>query len=96
VTAAKAQNEKGYLALGDLSSPEQFSSILAALLEKARSRLASYNYESSVVSSSVRTIGNKAWDNFSGLLDNTMLTAKRGAQVLGILGVLLTIAVAIL
>ncbi len=36
VTAAKAKNEKGYLALGDISSPEQFSRILVTLLEKAQ------------------------------------------------------------
>ncbi len=96
VTAAKAKNEKGYLALGDISSPEQFSRILVALLEKAESRLAPYNYEASIVASSVRTIGNQAWDNFSGLLDNTMVTAKQGAQVLGILAVVITVAVALL
>ena len=96
VTAAKAQNEKGYLALGDVTTPEQFTAILEALLEKARSRIAPGNYEASEASSSVRTIGNKAWDNFSGLLDGTMSVAKHGAEVLGILAVLLTLAVAIL
>jgi len=96
VTAAKAQNAKGYLALGDVSSPEAFVTLLQSLLEKARSRLSPASYETSIVSSSVRTIGSRVLNNFSGLLDETTVIAKRGAQVFGLLAMLITFAVAML
>lgn len=95
VTAAKAHNAKGYFALGDLTSPETFSSLLEALLVKAKSRLSSGAYEASLSSTSVRTIGGQILDNFSGLLDESAFIAKRGAQILGILAVVVTLAVAL-
>ena len=96
VTAAKTQNEKGYLALGDITPAQQFATILRILLEKAKSRMAPCTFETSIATSSVRTIGNQAWNNFSGLLDNTILIAKRGAQALGLLAILITLTVALL
>jgi len=96
VTAAKAHNAKGYLALGDVTTPDDFSALLVALLEKAKSRLSQGTYETSIASSSVRTIGSRVLDNFSGLLDESALIAKRGAQVLGMLAVVITLAVALL
>ncbi len=96
VTAAKAHNAKGYLALGDVTTPERFSSLLETLLEKAKTRLSPGAFETSKASSSVKTIGSQVLDNFSGLLDQSTLIARRGAEVLGILAVLITLAVAIL
>lgn len=96
VTAAKANNAKGYLALGDMTTAESFSTTLQQLLEKAKQRLSSGIYETAIASSSVRTIGSQVLNSFSGLLDRSTMTAKRGAQVLGILGIIITLAVAIL
>ncbi|MDA4112324.1 MAG: DUF2070 family protein [Thaumarchaeota archaeon] len=95
VTAAKTTVTKGYLSLGDLISPEDFSSILVSLLEKARSRISSGSYSTMEVSSEVRTIGGGVLNNFSGLLDDTSLIAKRGAEALAVVAVLVTTLVAI-
>lgn len=96
VTAAKVNNAKGYYALGDLIASERFCGILESLLEKAKSRLSSGNYETFLSVSSVRTIGSKILDNFSGLLDQSALVAKRGAQALAVLAAVITLVVAIL
>jgi predicted neutral ceramidase superfamily lipid hydrolase len=96
VTAAKVRNARGYLALGDLTTPEEFTGVLCTLLEKAKTRLATGSFETSISTSSVRTIGSQVLDNFSGLLDESTLIAKRGAEVLGLLAVVLALAVAVL
>ena len=96
VTAAKASNAKGYLALGDVSTPEEFVSTLDLLFDKAYSRLGNGVYSTSVSEVMIRTIGGEILNNFSGLLDETSNVAKRGAQALGILAVLVTAIVAII
>ena len=96
VTAAKADNAKGYFALGDLTTPEQFTTMLATLLEKAKTRMSAGSYETFLDTCQVRTIGSQILDSFSGLLDETAFIARRGAQVLGLLGVIITIVVAVL
>ena len=96
VTAAKAHNAKGYLALGDVTTPNQFSALLQQLLEKAKSRTSTGSYETSVIDSSVRTIGGQVLNSFSGLLDETSSIAKKGAQALGVLGIVITLAIAFL
>ena len=96
VTAAKASNPKGYLALGDVSTPEGFSLILLSLFERAQMRLGLGSFATSDSSSSVKTIGGEILNNFSGLVDETSSVAKKGAQALGILAVLITGIVALL
>ncbi len=49
ITAAKAHNVKGYLALGDVTTPETFSKLLVELFDRAKSRVSSGTYETSVV-----------------------------------------------
>ena len=96
VTAAKTRDAKGYVALGDLISAEDFSSDLVTLFEKARSRMTQGRYEVSSVLSAVKTIGSEVLEDFSGLLDATISTAKNGAVVLGILAAVLIAVVAII
>ncbi|MCL4539940.1 MAG: DUF2070 family protein [Bacteroidetes bacterium] len=96
VTAAKTKDAKGYVALGDLVPAEVFASSLASLLEKARSKVSEGRYAVSSVVTSVKTIGSEVLEDFSGLLDATISTAKNGALVLGILAAVLIVAVAII
>jgi len=96
ITAAKASNAKGYLALGDVSSPEEFATTLNLLSELAQARLAQGRYSTSISTSKVRTIGGQVLNNFSGLLDETSQVAKRGAEALGVLAILITAFVGIL
>ncbi len=96
VTAAKASNAKGYLALGEVSTPEEFASTLELLFQRARSRLGHGIYSTSVSDGMIRTIGGEILNNFSGLLDETSMHAKQGAQALGLLAVLVTVVVAII
>ena len=96
VTAAKTKDAKGYVALGDIVPAEVFASSLASLLEKARSRVSEGRYAVSSVSTSVKTIGSEVLEDFSGLLDATISTAKNGAVVLGILAAVLIVSVALI
>lgn len=96
VTAAKTRDAKGYVALGDLISAEDFSSDLITLFEKARSKMSHGRYEVSSVWSDVKTIGSEVLEDFSGLLDATISTAKNGAVVLGILAAVLIAVVAMI
>jgi predicted neutral ceramidase superfamily lipid hydrolase len=95
VTAAKTAIARGYLALGDLTSAEQFSGVLDSLYKKASSRLSRGRFSASASSSRVKTIGGEVLNDFSGLLDETSLVAKRGALVLGLVGLIVTTLVAI-
>jgi putative membrane protein len=95
VTAARTFESKGYLALGDLTSPEQFSNLMRALYEKARSRLSDGRFSTSAVASRVKTIGGEIMNDFSGLLDETSLIAKRGALALAIVAIVVTTLVAL-
>jgi putative membrane protein len=95
VTAAKTPTAKGYLALGDLISTNDFVAILNVLLEKARNRVAEGSFSASSVLSHVRTIGSEILEEFSGLTDSTLSTAKRGAKLLTVLVMALVIIVAI-
>ena len=89
VTAARTIGGKGYLALGDVSSPEKFASILDSLYPLAKSRTDYGSFSTLQATSLVRTIGSEILDNFSGLLDKTTSAAKVGGGILLALGVLL-------
>jgi len=96
VTAAKTSGAKGYLALGDVVSVSDFTKILRSLYEKANSRIGPGSYSSLSVTSQVKTIGSEILREFSGIMDQTSATAKRGAQILGVLSILVIILAAIL
>jgi putative membrane protein len=96
VTAAKTSEAKGYLALGDVITPEKFVSILVSLQDRAEGKIAPCRYSSYVVDSEVKTIGGEVLSNFSGLVDSASSGAKNGAQILGAIAFLITIIVAIL
>ncbi len=95
VTAAKTMDAKGYLALGDVTTPERFASVLAMLYEKALERLAPADFASFAVESEVKTIGGEVLSNFSGLVDSASSGAKNGAQILGALAFVIAVIVAI-
>ncbi|MFI5420706.1 MAG: DUF2070 family protein, partial [Nitrososphaerales archaeon] len=95
ITAARTLETKGYLALGDRTSPEQFSKILTTLYEKARLRRTAAQYSTFVATSEVKTVGGEVLDDFSGLLDQTSLIAKQGATVLAVVAIVVTVLVAI-
>ena len=95
VTAAKTSEAKGYLALGDVVSVDQFASILDSLYKKANGRIGTGSYSSLSVTSQVKTIGSEMLKEFSGVMDQTSNTAKRGAQILGVIGILVVILIAI-
>jgi putative membrane protein len=86
VTAARATGAKGYLALGDITSVDEFVSILSSLFALAQGRMEASSFTSESVLSEVKTIGGKILTDFSQLADKTSQTAKRGAEVLAILG----------
>ncbi len=96
VTAAKTMEAKGYLALGDVIDHIEFSEHLKSLYLNAKSRLSSASFSSFIVSSEVKTIGGEVLNDFSGLLDSASSVAKNGAEVLAILGIVVTIAVALI
>lgn len=96
VTAAKTTDAKGYLALGDVITPERFASILVSLYKKALQKLAPCSYSSYSVESEVKTIGGEVLSNFSGLVDTASSEAKFGAQVLGAMAFLITVIVSLL
>ncbi|MHB2035966.1 MAG: DUF2070 family protein [Nitrososphaerales archaeon] len=96
VTAAKTSGAKGYLALGDMVSVDAFTKILSSLYEKANSRIGPGSYSSMSVTSQVKTIGSEILREFSGIMDQTSATAKRGAEILSVLGILVIIIAAIL
>jgi putative membrane protein len=96
VTAAKTADAKGYLALGDVSKPADFADLLSKLHDKAAARLASASYSSFAVESNVKTIGGEVLSNFSGLVDTASAEAKNGAQILGALAFIITVAVALI
>ncbi|MCL4519276.1 MAG: DUF2070 family protein [Thaumarchaeota archaeon] len=96
VTAAKTKDAKGYVALGDLVSAEVFETSLSSLYERARAAMKDGRYSVSLVKTAVKTIGSEVLEDFSGLLDATISTAKNGAVVLGILAMVLIAAVAII
>ncbi|MHB1869166.1 MAG: DUF2070 family protein, partial [Nitrososphaerales archaeon] len=96
VTAAKTSGAKGYLALGDMVSVDAFTKILSSLYEKANSRIGPGSYSSMSVTSQVKTIGSEILREFSGIMDQTSDTAKRGAEILSVLGILVIIIAAIL
>ncbi|MDA4130986.1 MAG: DUF2070 family protein, partial [Thaumarchaeota archaeon] len=95
VTAARTFEAKGYLALGDRMSHEDFVSVLLLLFEKARSRSSVGQFSTLATISQVKTIGGEVMDDFSGLLDETSLIAKRGAAALALVAVVVTTLVAI-
>lgn len=96
VTAAKTSEAKGYRALGDVISASKFIEILKLLYYNAKSNLSPASFSSSIVSSEVKTIGGEVLNNFSGLLDSASSVAKNGAEVLAILAVAVSIAVALI
>ena len=89
VTAAKTRGAKGYLALGDVTSVENFVSNLSSLYSLAQGRIAEGSYTSESVESEVKTIGGEILNDFSVLADKTSNTAKQGARILAILGIVL-------
>jgi putative membrane protein len=91
VTAAKARGPKGYLALGDVTPVEDFVLLLSTLYARALPRVSDATFTSEVVKSKVKTIGSQILSDFSSLADNTSATAKRGAQILAILGIAIVI-----
>ncbi len=95
VTAARTLGDKGYLALGDRVSTTDFVAILASLHKIAKERFGEGSYVASSVSSSVRTAGGEILEIFSDLTDATSQTAKRGAKLLVVLGLILIAMVAI-
>lgn len=95
VTAAKTRDAKGYLALGDVTQVSKFTEILKTLYEKARSRISPSTFSSSVAISNVKTIGGQILNDFSGLLDSASSVGKYGAEVLAILGIVITAIVAL-
>ncbi len=94
VTAAKTLGAKGYVALGDSISSDDFVSLLTSLDEKTRITLGECAYSTLKVTSKVKTIGAEVLNEFSGLVDKTSQISKKGALALGILTLLLIIAVA--
>jgi putative membrane protein len=96
VTAAKTSDAKGYLALGDATSYQRFSEILAKLHQKAVSSLGTGSFSSSIVRGRVKTIGSEVLDDFSGLLDSASSEAKNGARILGALVLVITVVVALI
>ena len=97
VTAAKASNAKGYLALGEVRYLLRSSlRPLNCYFKGHVSRLGHGIYSTSVSDGMIRTIGGEILNNFSGLLDETSMHAKQGAQALGLLAVLVTVVVAII
>lgn len=95
VTAARTLGDKGYLALGDRVTTTEFVGILASLYEKAKKEVAEGSYVASNVSSKVRTVGGEILETFSDLTDATSQTAKNGAKLLVVLGLVLIAIVAI-
>ncbi|MGI0078019.1 MAG: DUF2070 family protein [Nitrososphaerales archaeon] len=96
VTAARTSEAKGYFALGDLIDQRKFSEILKSLYSRAKSSLSSGSFSSSIVSSDVKTIGGEVLNNFSGLLDTASSVARNGAEVLAVLAIVVTIAIALI
>jgi putative membrane protein len=96
VTAAKTSDAKGYLALGDAIDYQRFGRVLAKLHQKALERMGKGAFSSSIVRSSVKTIGSEVLDDFSGLLDSTTSEAKNGARILGTIVLIISIIVALL
>ncbi|MGA2874760.1 MAG: DUF2070 family protein [Nitrososphaerales archaeon] len=95
VTAAKTSGAKGYLALGDLVSVDAFVAVLNSLHDIAKSRVGAGSFDASSVTTHVKTIGSEILQDFSGLIDNTSSAAKRGAEILGILGAAIVVLIAI-
>jgi putative membrane protein len=95
ITAAKAASAKGYLALGDVISPEDFGANLLSLYQNATKKMGCGKYETSEFESKVKTIGAEVLDSFSGLLDSTIATARNGAIALAVLAVALISVVAV-
>jgi putative membrane protein len=96
VTAAKTSDAKGYLALGDMTTPQRFSEIITKLYDKASNNLGKGSFSSSIVRGQVKTIGSEVLDDFSGLLDSASSEAKNGARILGAIVVVITIIVALI
>ncbi|MGI0091472.1 MAG: DUF2070 family protein [Nitrososphaerales archaeon] len=96
VTAAKTMGAKGYLALGDLISADEFASLLALLYDRAKNRIGTGHFSATQAISRVKTIGAEVLNEFSGLMDSALSTAKRGAKVFGILTALIALVVVIL
>ena len=96
VTAAKTSDAKGYLALGDASSYQKFSEVLAKLYQKAANMIGIGSFSSSIVRGRVKTIGSEVLDDFSGLLDSASSEAKDGARILGTIVLVITAIVALI
>lgn len=95
VTAAKISEAKGYLALGDATSSDDFVTMLIALDRKSRLNTSEGAHVSSKVRSSVKTIGAEVLNEFSSLLDRTSRTSKNGALALALVTVLVVVAVSV-
>lgn len=96
ITAAKILGQKGYIALGERISSEKFAELLNSMSKVAEDRLGEGNYESTIVDSSVKTIGSQILNDLSSLLDRSTRIAKVGAVVLGVLGIALIVSVALI
>lgn len=95
ITAAKILGQKGYIALGERISSEKFAELLNSMSNIAVDRLSEGCYESTMLNSSVKTIGSQILNDFSSLLDRSTKIAKVGALLLGVLGIALIVLVAL-
>jgi putative membrane protein len=95
ITAAKTADAKGYLALGDRISVDKMVELLLHLDSRAKSRLASGSFSSSISDADIKTIGSEVLSDFSGLLDAASSVAKNGARVLAIIALAITIVTAL-
>jgi predicted neutral ceramidase superfamily lipid hydrolase len=82
VTAAKALNIRGYIAVGESTSPSSMARVIELLTYRAQERLGDATFTFEVFEGELKTIGVKMLDDFSFLLDRSLSRAKKGAIVL--------------
>ena len=74
---------------------DAFGAVLISLHDLAKGRVGAGSFEASSVTTQVKTIGSEILQDFSGLMDDTSSAAKRGAEILGILGAAIVVFIAI-
>lgn len=88
VTAGKIFGSKGYIALGERTSPKDLSEAIKSLIEKSLERLAMANFQVNYTDPSVKVIGIKLIDKLSDVIDKSLSLVKRGGILIAILSVL--------
>jgi putative membrane protein len=89
--AGKSSDPKGYLALGEDTSPSVLENLLGKMLEICKSRLGNARYKLFESNCEVMTVGIQPWEKLSQIIDRTLSFGRKWLVRLGLLLLALTV-----